>query len=186
MSSSAGHRERLRRRFQAEPGSLTEVQLLEFLLTYAIPRQDTAPPAGELLARFGSIENVLAAPERELAEVTGIGEATLTFLRLLRAVFVDKEMSPASQELPDEQLTLFDLSSDRPEKKAPEQRNPRRMRVFSNDEVANSLDLLPRAPSFYSLGMCFFCRSRCCCLTGKGSGWCAPAGRWMCGSSWIY
>jgi len=42
---NAGHRDRLRHRFQQAPASLSEKELLELLLTYAIPRRDTAPLA---------------------------------------------------------------------------------------------------------------------------------------------
>ena len=45
----AGHRDRLRQRFQSAPASLSEKELLELLLTYAIPRRDTFPLAEELI-----------------------------------------------------------------------------------------------------------------------------------------
>ena len=49
--SKDGHRERLRLRFRTSGGStLSEAELLELLLTYAIPRRDVAPPAQSLLA----------------------------------------------------------------------------------------------------------------------------------------
>ncbi len=47
-----GHRERLRQKFQSAPAFLSDKELLELLLTYAIPRKDTTPLAEELINRF--------------------------------------------------------------------------------------------------------------------------------------
>ena len=50
-----GHRQRLRSRFlQGGAGALQDYELLELLLTYAIPRADVKPLAKSLLAHFGS------------------------------------------------------------------------------------------------------------------------------------
>lgn len=82
----AGHRERLRKEYMANgAGSMKDRELLELLLTYAIPRADVAPRARELLETFGSLEKVLhAAPER-LTTVNGIGEAAAVFLNTVGA-----------------------------------------------------------------------------------------------------
>ncbi len=73
-SSSTGHRARLRQRLAADPAALSAVELLELLLTFAIPRLDVTPQARALLGRFGSPAGVLAASYRELLETAGIGE----------------------------------------------------------------------------------------------------------------
>ena len=71
-----GHRERLRDRFRkAGPGALADYELLELLLFRSIPRADTKATAKALLERFGSLPEVLGAPEQLLREVPGIGEA---------------------------------------------------------------------------------------------------------------
>ncbi|GGD90875.1 UPF0758 protein R01728 [Aureimonas endophytica] len=82
-----GHRERLRERF-AEAGSdaLADYELLELLLFRTIPRRDTKPLAKALLQRFGSLAEVLNAPEARLREVSGMGEATALDFRIVRAV----------------------------------------------------------------------------------------------------
>ena len=52
-----GHRERLRETYLEQGASaLHEHQLLELLLTYAIPRRDTNPLAHSLLSAYGSLE----------------------------------------------------------------------------------------------------------------------------------
>ncbi len=59
----AGHRDRLKLRFRDAPDALADYELLEMLLFRAIRRADTKPLAKALLMRFGSIAEVLAAPE---------------------------------------------------------------------------------------------------------------------------
>ncbi|MEQ8307526.1 MAG: DNA repair protein RadC [Hoeflea sp.] len=82
-----GHRDRLRRRFR-EGGdrALADYELLELLLFRLIPRRDTKPIAKALLARFGSLPEVLGAPVHLLTEVTGVGESVATDLKLVAAI----------------------------------------------------------------------------------------------------
>ncbi|MGE3230546.1 MAG: DNA repair protein RadC [Hyphomicrobium sp.] len=81
-----GHRERLRARFrQGGAEALPDYELLEMVLFRAIPRRDTKDLAKRLLARFGSFAEVLAAPDARLKEVSGVGEAVITELKLIRA-----------------------------------------------------------------------------------------------------
>ena len=81
-----GHRERLRERFfGAGPDALSDYELLEMALFAAIPRRDTKPLAKALLKKFGSFAEVLHAPEARLREVDGIGEASVTQIKLLAA-----------------------------------------------------------------------------------------------------
>ena len=57
-----GHRERLRRRFMKSGNdALPDYELLELLLTFAIPRRDVKPLAKKLLHRFGNLKGVLDA-----------------------------------------------------------------------------------------------------------------------------
>lgn len=84
MSIHDGHRQRLKARFQEEGlDSFTEVQVLELLLFYAIPRKDTNPLAHELLKYFGSLSQVMDASVEELCKVKGISENTATLLKLV-------------------------------------------------------------------------------------------------------
>lgn len=86
MSIHQGHRQRLRNRF-LEQGldQFTEVQVLELLLFYCIPRQDTNELAHRLIRYFGSFSQVLDADVEELVKVEGIGENAATFLKLIPA-----------------------------------------------------------------------------------------------------
>jgi DNA repair protein RadC len=80
-----GHRRRLRERFQEAPRAVPDYELLELLLTYAIPRRDVKPLAKALLERFGSFKGVLSASPAELREVDGAGKGTGAFLGAVRA-----------------------------------------------------------------------------------------------------
>lgn len=81
-----GHRERLRARFlNAGPDSLLDYELLELLLTYAIPMQDVKPQAKSLLSHFGSFAGVLDASHDELVEIDEIGGYTACLIRVVKA-----------------------------------------------------------------------------------------------------
>ena len=79
-----GHRERLKQRFLEEGlDNFTDIQVLELLLFYAIPRSDTNPIAHGLLSHFGSLSQVLEADVEELKKVPGIGDHAATLLALV-------------------------------------------------------------------------------------------------------
>ena len=81
-----GHRERLRQRFlQHGPDALPDYELLELLLTFAIPRSDVKPLAKQLIARFGSFAEVIAAEPERLMEVKGVKQNTAIALVAVRA-----------------------------------------------------------------------------------------------------
>lgn len=83
-----GHRTRLRNLVQqAGIDSLPEHQILEFLLTFIIPRKDTNPIAHNLIKTFGSLSGVLDATKDELAAVEGIGENSALFLSTFKDIF---------------------------------------------------------------------------------------------------
>ena len=82
-----GHRDRLRERFlEAGAAALADYELLELVLFRTIPRRDVKPLAKALIARFGTLSEVLNAPLRRLGEVGGIGPATALDLKLIAAV----------------------------------------------------------------------------------------------------
>lgn len=82
-AGSRGHRDRLKARFLTDGFlGMPEEQLLELLLTYAIPRRDVRPLAEELIKRFGGLRAVFAASILELTEIRGIGAHTATLIRL--------------------------------------------------------------------------------------------------------
>ncbi|HSO74815.1 MAG TPA: DNA repair protein RadC, partial [Blastocatellia bacterium] len=79
------HRKRLRDRFQRGGAEgLQDYELLELLLTYAIPRVDVKPPAKRLLKRFKSLSGVLDASQSELEAVHGLGSASGVLIRLVK------------------------------------------------------------------------------------------------------
>lgn len=81
-----GHRERLRKRFRdGGPDALPDYELLELVLFRAMPRRDTKPLAKAILARFGTFAEAMNAPQDLLLEVSGLGEAAVTEIRLVRA-----------------------------------------------------------------------------------------------------
>ena len=57
--------------------------MLELLLYYAVPRQDTNPIAHRLMQKFGSLDAVFAADRAALEEVEGVGENASTLLTLI-------------------------------------------------------------------------------------------------------
>jgi len=84
MSIHEGHRQRLRERFRRESlDNFDELQVLELLLFYCIPRVDTNPLAHRLLDHFGSLAAVLEARPEELEKVQGVSRGTSTFLSLI-------------------------------------------------------------------------------------------------------
>jgi len=80
-----GHRERLRERFRKGGDALPDYELLELLLFRALPRRDVKPLAKALIARFGSLAEVLAARPERLAEIPQLGESSITELKLIEA-----------------------------------------------------------------------------------------------------
>jgi hypothetical protein len=51
----------------------------------ALPRRNVKPLVKSLIEKFGSFAEVVAAPERRLAEVHGLGNSGITELKLVHA-----------------------------------------------------------------------------------------------------
>lgn len=84
MEEHFGHRKRIREKYLKSSIELfQDYEILELLLTYAIPRKDTKIEAKNLIKKFGTIENVLKAKEEELLKIEGIGKSTISFLKLM-------------------------------------------------------------------------------------------------------
>ncbi len=80
------HRDRLRERFKTGgKDALADYELLELYLFNSIPRRDVKPVAKELIARFGSFAEAIAAPLGQLVEVKGVGEKTALDLKIIQA-----------------------------------------------------------------------------------------------------
>jgi DNA repair protein RadC len=81
-----GHRERVRARFLKLGGEAFEdYELLEMLLHIVIPRKDTKPLAKALLKEFGSLSAVFAASPARLKAFKGLGDRTVTSLKIIQA-----------------------------------------------------------------------------------------------------
>jgi DNA repair protein RadC len=86
-SDNSGHRARLRERFlNAGIESLGDYEILELLLSFAIPRKDTKPIAKDLIKRFKSVNGVLNASIDALSEIEGVGTQTAALLSLVKEV----------------------------------------------------------------------------------------------------
>jgi DNA repair protein RadC len=81
-----GHRERLRERLLAGGAdALPDYELLEMVLLGAHARRDMKPLAKALLAKFGSFNDVIAAPPARLREVDGVGDSVIAALKVVHA-----------------------------------------------------------------------------------------------------
>lgn len=77
----ADHRARMQARVRRDGlESLAEHEALEYLLYFAIPRQDTNALAHRLIQQFGSYCRVLEASEEDLMQVDGIGPSSARLL----------------------------------------------------------------------------------------------------------
>lgn len=79
-----GHRARLRRRLETEGlAGFAPHEVIELLLCDAIPQRDVNPLAHRLIEQFGSVRGVLEADADALCGVSGMGEKSAAFLRLM-------------------------------------------------------------------------------------------------------
>ena len=88
-----GHRNRVRERYlRSGLDDYADHEILELLLTYAIPRVDVNPMAHALIDRFGSLSGVMDASMEELTSVDGIGQNAAMLIRMLPEIYRRYEM----------------------------------------------------------------------------------------------
>lgn len=88
-NANNGHRDRLRERFlKAGPDAFSDHELLELMLFGVIMRRDVKPIAKLLLARFGSLYNLIGAPIAELMQIKGVGESVAIHIKSLHAILM--------------------------------------------------------------------------------------------------
>lgn len=77
-----GHRARLRQsaKQDEELTSFSEFQVLEYFLSFIIPRKDTNPIAHALIEAFGSLYGVFQATEEELYSIKGMTQNAACFI----------------------------------------------------------------------------------------------------------
>ena len=82
-SIHAGHRERIRARYRKSGmDDFAPHEVLEYVLTFAMPRGDVNETAHYLIDRFGSGADVLDATEDELLACPGVGDVTACMLKM--------------------------------------------------------------------------------------------------------
>lgn len=81
QSLQQGHRARLRKKFL--DGQLAEYEILELLLTYAIPRRDVRNLSRQLYKKYGSIHNLISDSIESLVKNEGVKDNTATFFKLI-------------------------------------------------------------------------------------------------------
>ena len=91
-----GHRERLRQNFL--DGNLAKYELLELLLSYAMPRKDVRPLARMLFKKFGGIYPILSANIKDLMTVEGVGQNIATFIKVVQKVLLEGYQNEMQQE----------------------------------------------------------------------------------------
>ena len=147
MSIHEGHRFRMKKRFRTEGlDNFNEVNALELLLFYCVPRQDTNPLAHKLLDHFGSFDRVLDATPKEKKKIPGVGENVSTFLCLIK-----------------ESWRYYHIS----------QTHPNQNRILSTTEACGDF-LMPRFlgrrdEMVYILCLDAKCKLLCCKEVGEGS-----------------
>lgn len=64
---------------------MADYELLELVLFGAIPRRDVKPLAKELIEKFKTFDEVIAAPVERLEEINGLGRAAVAQLKVVGA-----------------------------------------------------------------------------------------------------
>ena len=107
-----GHRQRLKERFKLGGGAdMADYEMLELLLTLAIPRKDTKPLAKALIREFGSFAEVLSAEDDKLMSFNGLKENTILVFKIVREAALRMTWQKLSeQEAP--VLTSYDAIVD--------------------------------------------------------------------------
>lgn len=84
----AGHRERVRKRFDAVGfAGWSEHEILEFLLFNVYRQRDTNEIAHMLINKYGTLSNVFVSTQISLTSIDGVGDQAAYFLRTIGATF---------------------------------------------------------------------------------------------------
>lgn len=164
---SKGHRERLRKQFIQDPGVMTDSQILELILTYAIPRKDVRSLAESMVNRYGSLKNVLKQSTCELFSIDGLGEYSASLLKTIAYVSQENDES-GSKNTKNSKITekktsllseqgLEDTAENEknhqklPQKTLKKKSSNRKFRAYIRDLVDIAFSLLPEASHFTDL-----------------------------------
>lgn len=102
-----GHRQRMRSRFaRGGLNGMQDYEVLELLLTYAIPRRDVKPLAKFLIEKFHDLPGVFRATGQELLDIPGLGTNSVTLILFI------KELMPKILEYEVRQKKIINDRSD--------------------------------------------------------------------------
>ncbi len=100
-NDSRGHRKRLKQKFlRAGIEAFHDHEVVELLLTCAIPRRDVKPQAKALLEAFGSIRGIIDADIDDLAGISGVGKdsaAVIKFIKEIAALYLQQKARTKKQ-----------------------------------------------------------------------------------------
>ncbi len=82
-----GHRKRLTDKFLINAKTLSDHELLESLLFFAIPRKNTNEMAHKLISSLGSLDKVFSASKEELTSIGGVGEKAALQILIVGRIF---------------------------------------------------------------------------------------------------
>jgi DNA repair protein RadC len=82
-----GHRKRLKQKFlTAGIEAFHEYEVVELLLTCAIPRKDVKPLAKDLLREFGSLKGIVDAEIGDLEKISGVGTESAIVIKFIKEI----------------------------------------------------------------------------------------------------
>lgn len=94
------HRKRLRNRFMQQGlENLYDYEVIEILLTFAIPQRDVKEIAKDLLEKFGSLKGIFEADEEELKTIPYVKDKAVELIKFIREVSI-LYMKQKSMEVP--------------------------------------------------------------------------------------
>lgn len=87
VKDTAGHRERLRKKFNKTGlAGFHDYEKVELLLTLGTPRRDTKQPAKDALKKFKNLRGVLEASPKDLQTIRGIGPVNAIAIKVVQEV----------------------------------------------------------------------------------------------------
>ncbi|MBM4270745.1 MAG: DNA repair protein RadC [Deltaproteobacteria bacterium] len=82
-----GHRQRLKKKFvDSGIDAFHDYEVLELLLSYAIPRKDIKPLAKQLFREFGSLKGIIDAERQQLENIKGLGTHSAILIKLIKDI----------------------------------------------------------------------------------------------------
>ena len=95
-----GHRQRLREVVEsANIINVSQIQQIEYVLTYILPRGDVNPLAHALIKRYKNLSNMINASEADLCKVEGINKTSAQKIRGLKNIILLFNLSKLEQKI---------------------------------------------------------------------------------------